>query len=551
MLNNLSVQDFVLVERAELEFKKGFTVLTGETGAGKSMLIDALSLILGERADAGVVRVGRERAEIIAEFDLAGMPALAQWLETHELTGDDEALIIRRVIDAGGRSRAFINGRAATLAQLKEAGEYLVDIHGQHAHQSLLKPDVQRALIDGYAGQVALAQDVAAAFKSWQQLERIIREREQNAAALQQEIEMLEWQIREVEPLALSAEAWEELQAEHARLSHAASLLEGAEAGVDMLLEADVAVLPQVHALISNLSSLAEIDPALKEPLEMLDSAEIQLKEAGYALRHYAQRVDLDPQTLGELESRMQQILTTARKYRVAPEALALELAGWKERLASLGGATGGSDLVEQARTAEARYRTLAEKLSAGRQKAAAALGKEISAAMQTLAMAGGRFDVALRRLPEPVAHGLEQVEFLVASHAGMEPRPLGKVASGGELSRISLAIQVTTSKVAAVPTLIFDEVDVGIGGRVAEIVGQKLKELGRTYQVLSITHLPQVAAQGDWHWRVAKSQRNGVVYSHIEPLSPGERVEEISRMLGGVEITEKTRAHATEMLGH
>lgn len=550
MLLTLSIRDFVIVDRLELEFRPGFTVLTGETGAGKSILIDALALVLGERGDAGVVRQGCERAELAAEFDISRLPALQAWLAENDLAGDDGTCLMRRVIDAGGRSRAFINGVSATLQQLRDAGEWLVDIHGQHAHQSLLKAQAQRDLLDAFAGQESLANEIAQAFREWKTLSGRRQEWERDSAAVAAELEQLEWRVRELSELNLTAEEWPELQAEHSRLAHAASLLEGVQYGVELLSESELSLQSQLNGLTSRLSALAEFDPALREPLDILTSAEVQIQEAVYSLRHYAQRVDLDPARLRECEQRMEQVHDLARKYRTPPEELPALLAHSQARLESLRQTGSAEALREQEEAAMTRYLALAGKLSAGRKRAAGELEEKVSAAMQELAMAGGRFEIALNPLPEGSAHGLEQIEFLVSSHAGLPPKPLAKVASGGELSRISLAIQVVTSKVAAVPTLIFDEVDVGIGGGVAEIVGKLLRQLGAERQVLCITHLPQVAALGDHHWRVVKAAAGGSVLSSITVLDRPARIEEVARMLGGVEITDTTRAHAAEMLG-
>ena len=550
MLLHLSVQDFVIVDRVELEFKPGFTVLTGETGAGKSILIDALALVLGERGESGVVRQGCERAEIAAEFDCQALPQLQAWLEQNDLQGDPGVCLLRRVIDAGGRSRAFVNGRPATQQQLREAGDWLVDIHGQHAHQSLIKADAQRDLLDGYAGLRELSAEVTAVYRHWQGLRQKRLSFEQNASQGAAEREQLEWQARELAQLDFNAEAWEQLLNDHARLSHAASLGEGAQYGVELLSEGESALLPQINALTARLNGLLEYDGSLKEILEMLEPAEIQLQEAVYGLRHYLQRVDLDPERLREIEQRLDAVHSAARKFRVTPDQLPDLLEKWRARLDELGGGGDAGDLARKEEAAKAAYLELAKKLSAGRTKAAKAMSQKVSEAMQQLAMAGGRFEVALNALAEEGAHGLEQVEFLVASHQGTTPKPLAKVASGGELSRISLAIQVITSKVAAVPTLIFDEVDVGIGGGVAEIVGKMLRQLGTERQVLCITHLPQVAALGDQQWRVSKAAVDGSVFSRIDPLSGIGRIDEVARMLGGVDITETTRKHAAEMLG-
>lgn len=550
MLLSLSIRDFVIVDRLELDFRPGFTVLTGETGAGKSILIDALALVLGERGDAGVVRNGCERAELSAEFDIGNIPKLQAWLEENDLAGDPGVCLMRRTIDAGGRSRAFVNGSAATLQQLREAGECLVDIHGQHAHQSLLKPAAQRELLDDYAGLGEAARAVAQAYRAWQSLRERLSAWEKDSSAALAEQEQLEWQVRELQGLKLGAEEWPELQAEHARLSHAASLLESAQYGLDLLDDGDMAMLSQLNGLIGRLNKVAEFDSALGEPLGLLDSAAAQLQEASYGLRHYAQRLDLDPERLRDAEQRLEQVHDMARKHRTTPDHLPGLLAEREQRLAQLQQMGSAEQLRQQEAQARETYLATAGELGAARQRAAAELGAKVSEAMQDLAMADGRFDVALQPLPQGNAHGLEQVEFLVSAHASLTPKPLSKVASGGELSRISLAIQVMTSRVAAVPTLIFDEVDVGIGGGVAEIVGKMLRELGSGRQVLCITHLPQVAALGMNHWQVSKESRDGQVLSRIEVLDRERRVEEVARMLGGVEITATTRQHAAEMLG-
>lgn len=550
MLRSLSIRDYIIVDQLELDFTGGFTVLTGETGAGKSILIDALSLALGERAESGVVRPGASRAEVSAEFDVAKDSPLHVWLTLNDFGVDDQLCLLRRVVDAAGKSRGFINGSAATLAQMREAGETLIDIHGQHAHQSLLRPDVQRELLDGYAGLQAQAQDVRALHKVWHNLHQLRIAREKNAAAFAAERDGLQYQVKELVSLNFSADTWTELQADHARLAHAASLIEGAQQSLDELEENDNGLASQVTSLTSRLSQLVEYDPQLKEVIDVLEPAQIQLQEAAYALRHYVQKLDLDPARLKQIEARMDAIHDAARKYRVKPGGLAELLLKSQARLEELGGDEGDEELGKKEAAAHAKFIDATKKLSASRKKAAKEFSKKITDAMQTLAMEGGSFDATLIELAEPIAHGAEQIEFRVAAHKGMTPGSLAKVASGGELSRVSLAIQVIASKVAAVPTLIFDEVDAGIGGRVAEIVGQMLQSLGKQFQVLCVTHLPQVAACGDQQWRVAKSSANGTVRSQIIALDKKARVEEIARMLGGVKITETTRKHAAEMLG-
>ncbi|MDH4215409.1 MAG: DNA repair protein RecN [Gallionella sp.] len=549
MLKFLAIRDFVIVSSLELDFSAGFTALTGETGAGKSILIDALSLALGERGDASMVRNGCERAEIDAEFDVGALPQVQTWLAAQELAGDEGVCLLRRVLDAGGRSRGFINGRSATLQQMREAGEQLLDIYGQHAHQSLLRPEVQRALLDGYAGKTAEAEKVASQYRDWQALRRRRISLSENAEAVAAERELLQFQRRELEGLGFNAADWVTLQEDHARLAHAAGLLETAAFGIETLSEADNACLAQLNALTARLRDGMQHDASLGETLRMLESAQAEMQEAVYALRHYQQRLDTDPQRLREQEQRIQDVMDAARKYRVAPEQLDQALQRVEARLAELGGDADLAELEQQEKTAQQNYLAAAQKLSAARKKFAEKLSGEITAAMQTLAMPGGSFAVALPNLAEGNAYGLETIEFQVAANPGVPPRSLAKVASGGELSRISLAIQVATTQLASVPTLIFDEVDSGIGGRVAEIVGQLLKKLGKKYQVLCVTHLPQVAAAADHQWQVSKKAENGVTLSRIDVLDGVQRVEEIARMLGGIKITETTRKHAAEML--
>ena len=550
MLRTLSIRDYAIVDSLELEFHSNFTVLTGETGAGKSILIDALALTLGERGDAAVVRAGCERADISAEFDIQLLPALGLWLRAAELEGDAGSILLRRVIDKSGRSRAFINGRPATLSQLRDAGEWLVDIHGQHAHQSLLKADAQRVLLDAHAGLSALAAQVAEDYRRWQKFAQARAEYETHAAQRNAEREQLQWQALELEQLALAPEEWEAVQAEHSRLSHAAGLIEGVQAVLDTLSEADAACLPQLSGAGARLELLLVYDERLRESLELIRSGAAQVQEAVYALRHYADRLELDPRRLAAVEARMEAIHGSARKFRLAPQELPEHLRQLQARLSDLEIASDLEALVKQEQQARSSYFQLAAKLGVGRRKSAAKLGKEVTRAMQGLAMAGGQFEVRLNPYPlEGSVHGAEQVEFLATANPGVEARALAKVASGGELSRISLAIQVITSKAALVPTLIFDEVDAGIGGGVAEIVGQQLKTLGRERQVLCVTHLPQVAAQADRQWSVSKFGVEGRVKTLVSVLDGKGRIEEVARMLGGTEITVTTRKHAAEML--
>lgn len=545
MLHTLTIRDFVIVDELELEFGPGFTVFSGETGAGKSILIDALALTLGERADASVVREGCARADVCAEF--AASEEHRAWLAEQDLD-NGPTVLLRRTVDASGRSKAWINGAPVTLGQMRELGEQLVDIHGQHAHQSLLRPDAQRTMLDAQAGLTDQAQAVGEAWRAWRKIAEQRREFETNARNLQIEREQLAWQVGELTRLALKPGEWEDIQQEHQRLAHAASLIEGAQASLDALSEQDGALLERLSIIVHRLEPLANIDGALKEVLEALEPAQIQLQEAVHGLNRYLSHVELDPERLAEAESRIDAIHSTARKFRLAPEALPAELERLSERLATLEGVTDIDALIKQEQAAEAAWRKLALALSKARTKAAKALSAAVTEGMQTLSMAGGRFEIALVE-NEPAAHGLERIEFMVAAHPGATLRPLAKVVSGGELARISLAISVIASSATSIPTLIFDEVDSGIGGAVAEVVGRLLRQLGQTRQVLCVTHLPQVAAQGDAHFAVSKETAGTQTVSRIAALQPSARIDEIARMLGGIDITPTTRKHARELL--
>lgn len=552
MLKHLSIKDFVIVDRIELDFMPGFTVLTGETGAGKSILIDAVTLALGERGDASQIRHGCERAEINVTFDISRLPGLQQWLDDNDLQGDPYSCLMRRIIETSGRSRSYINGHAVTLQQLRTAGEYLVAIHSQHAHQSLLQKDAQRELLDAFAGCMDQTRAVRMAYQHWQDCYQQRIAREQRTAESQEKREQLEWQLQELTALNFTLPEWQTLQADHGRLSHVAALLAAADTAVDVLSESEQAALAQINSVNNQLQNLLEYDSELKAITDLLDAAQIQLQESVYELKHYRQHLDLDPQVLQEIEQRLSAIHAAARKFRVQPEELPSLLETISQQLSLLGSDEDIDHLQALEAAAHTDYLQQAQALSVARQEASEALSQQVSAAMQTMAMAGGEFSVALIPVEQGNAHGLEQIEFRVAAHKGLPLRPLAKVASGGELSRISLAIQVITSKVGTVPALIFDEVDVGIGGKVAEIVGHLLKKLGRERQVLCITHLPQVAATGDHQWQVEKSagqSAHQAVISTITMLDQQQRVEEIARMLGGVSITETTRQHAAEML--
>ena len=548
MLQALSIQNFVIVEQLDLEFSQGFTTLTGETGAGKSILIDALSLALGARNDGEVVRKGCDKADISVTVGIQDNQSAQLWLSDNELEAADD-LILRRVIYSDGRSRGFINGAAATVGQLKELGEYLVDIYSQNAHHSLLNVNTQRQILDAFSGSLALVKQVAEHYKAWHQLYLQQTEIEKNAAIYADELAELRDKLRELTQLNFVVEEWEELQLEHSRLSNSAELIAGVEESLHLVSEGEPDALSMLTHAQQKLLALVALDSQLTEASDTIDSAVIQLQEAARSLNRYLQRDDLDPERLAEVENRIQAVHGVARKYRVRPDELPELLVTWQLRMTQLESFANDGELAKQVTAALESYMQSAKTLSAARQQSAQDLSTKISAEMQRLSLSGGQFQVALESC-EPSANGLEQVAFLVAGHAGVEPRPLNKVASGGELSRISLALHVTTAAQGSVPCMIFDEVDVGIGGGVAEVVGKLLKQLGESRQVLVITHLAQVAAQASQHLQVSKTQIDGTTLSHIQRLSETERIEEIARMSGGLEITDATRNHAKQMLG-
>jgi DNA repair protein RecN (Recombination protein N) len=543
MLRALELRDFVIVEQVSLEMGQGFTVLSGETGAGKSILVDAIELLVGGKGDASLVREGCERAELSAEFDLDSQKELMAWIDEHDLAGDPGRLILRRTIDRAGRTRCFVNGHAVTLAQLREAGEFLVDIHGQHAHQSLLRPAAQRSLLDTHAGAEELARETAEACRAWKRLQEVAAEAQKNFAAREAERAELRERAGDLKKLAPREGEWDRVSAEQTRLSHGSALLAGAQSSLEALAEAEGACLPQLSAIAAQLRGLSAHDTRLGAVVEMLEAAEAQAGEAARELRHYASRVELDPQALKETEARIEALHAAGRKYRVKPEALHELLRDLQARLQELDLSVNPEALEREVGAARAKFEALLKKLTAKRRSAAEALSRAVSAAMQQLAMAGGRFSVSLQDLKEPAATGAEEIEFEVASHPSLPLRPLAKVASGGELSRISLAIQLVAAKASPVGTLVFDEVDSGMGGAVAETIGRSLRRLGKERQVLCVTHLPQVAASGDAQWRVTRSG----IKVKVEKLDRESRIAELARMLGGAAVT--ARKHAAELL--
>ena len=551
MLTYLQVRDLAIVSHLELECRSGMTALTGETGAGKSILIDALGLVLGDKADASLIRAGRDRAEILAEIDLNAATDARDWLLEQGLE-DEGACVVRRLLVREGRSRAFINGRAVTTAQVRELGERLVDIHGQHAHQSLLRPASQRELLDAYGGHTEQVAAVATAFRTFRDLDQRLTALEAASADRATRLDLLRFQVEELSALGLSVAAIEGLDHEQRRLSHLGHLQETVGRVLVRLAEGEAAIADQLRRATREIEELTAIDAALSESRELLETATIHAGEAAAGLRRYLDGLDLDPAALQEVELRVGQLHDLARKYRVKPTELpdlldqrCAELAALEQSDVTLG------DLREQRERMWRTYLTAAAELSRARQQAAAHLTETVTRSMQQLGMNGGQFSIQLDPLPEEraTASGLERVEMLVSANPGQPLQPLAKVASGGELSRISLAIQVATAECGRVPTLVFDEVDVGIGGGVAEIVGRLLRQLGSSRQVLCVTHLPQVAAQAHYQLRVRKETLDGQTFTRLEPLDERARVDEIARMLGGTEITARTRDHASEML--
>ncbi|RYX92896.1 MAG: DNA repair protein RecN [Comamonadaceae bacterium] len=544
-LKSISLRDFVIVHALDLDLQDGFTVLTGETGAGKSILIDALQLALGSRADAGVVREGAQRCEISVEFDAS--PALSDWLEQSGIAGND-TLLLRRTIDTQGKSRAWINGSAATMTQLKEIADQLVDIHGQHAWQSLTRPEAVRGLLDAYAGV-----STQHLLQRWQQLrgaQKTLADARDAQDSLQRERERLAWQIGELEKLAPAADEWDELNTQHSRLSNAQTLRDTVQESLDALQEADDNAVTLLGRAVTALQNQQHIEPEFAALVEILQSAAAQAEDAVHSLRGYARHAELEPQRLADLDERLSLWISLARRYKRQPADLPELLASWKSELQKLDEAADLAQLEKKEAEARNAYMEEGRQVSKTRTKAAPQLAKAITQAMQGLGMQGGQFEVSLAKLEQPAQFGLEQAEFLVAGHSGTTPRPVGKVASGGELSRIALAIAVTTSQLGQAQTLIFDEVDSGVGGAVAETVGRLMKQLGKDRQVMAVTHLPQVAACADQHLVVAKQTEKGRTASTVEMVNGERRVAEVARMLGGEKLSGTTLAHAKEMLG-
>ena len=550
MLLNLSILDFVIVDKMSLDFKPGFSALTGETGAGKSILIDALSLALGQRNEGGVVRLHQDKADISAIFDIQNNNEVIDWLKENELESDNAELILRRVIHADGKSRAFINGKVSTLQQLKELGESLVDIYSQNSHHSLLKLSSQRQILDNFGGHSDLAAEVYLLYQTWHKLHIQKIEYEKNAQIYSDELAELRDKLRELKQFAFTLADWETLQQDHSMMSHGSELIENINFCIEVLEKDDTAISNRLHLVQQKISHSVAIDEKLKESSDLMDSICIQTQELIRSLNRYLQKVDLDPERLKDIEARIQAIHNFGRKHRIKPEEFEATLISWQARMDELESFQSDEGIDTKEKAALEAFNQKADLLTQARKKAAETLGQNITDAMQKLSFSHGRFEVKLTP-QEPSLHGLEQIEFLAAPHLGAEARPIHKAASGGELSRLSLAIRVASISKANVPCMIFDEVDVGIGGSVAEIVGKLLKELGShdQRQVLVITHLPQVASLAVHHYKVSKTQENNQTLSHIYLMDEKMRVDEIARMLGGISITDTTREHAKEML--
>ncbi|WP_410100364.1 DNA repair protein RecN [Sutterella wadsworthensis] len=547
MLTTLNLKDFVIVDQLALDLSTGFTVLTGETGAGKSILIDAIQLIRGARADADMVRKGAERANIIAEF----MPSeeALRWLETNDLQDSSAStVLVRRSIDKNGRSRAWINGITVTLSQLKELGDTLVDIQGQHAHQLLLKTQNQLKLLDAYAENTAQLEAVKKAFATWNAKAKRLEEASSSAEVRTAKIEQLTWLLEGLSTLAPKKGEWESLNEEHTRLSHGVSIIEGLTASVDWLTQGEDSASDLVSRAQSRVDDLSNYDERLKGVSETLTTAAELIDDAAHDLERILDKTEADSNRFEKVDRRVSKYFTMARKYRTEPEVLYAFEAENKRRLEELQNDENLDALRAEEAEARAIYDAAAEKLTKVRREAAARFAKAVTNEMQTLSMKGGRFEVNLVPIPRSEV-GVEKCEFLMAGHPGVDVSPLAKVASGGELSRIGLAIFTLTSRNTSVPTLIFDEVDSGVGGATGEVVGRMMKQLGLTRQVLCVTHLPQVAACGDHHLKVEKVSDGIETVSYLRELNPTQRVEEIARMLGGLLITQKTKVLAEEMV--
>jgi DNA repair protein RecN (Recombination protein N) len=552
MLSHLNISNYAITESLDIELHPGMTVLTGETGAGKSIMIDALGLALGDRADSAIVRAGAERADIHALFDISTIKAAKAWLAEREL-GDDDECMLRRVITAEGRSRAYINGQPTTLQDIRELGNLLIDIHSQHAHQSLLQKPFQRDLLDAFADTTALALQVSDHYQHHQRHSKTLKSLESNVAEQNAQEQLLRYQLEELSRLNLKVGELEELENAQKQLANAEQILAANHHSLQLCREGEVNAMGILHQALSSLNSSQHRSPSQENAAQLIETARIQIEEAASELQHVIDSTELDPDRLIEIETRLDTIYQTARKHRLQPSELPELQASLQEQLESLDASDEKLDKLraEQAKSLKA-YNSTADELSDKRRKAAVKMKKQVEDQLQALAMKHCKIEFALHRLDdsEPHSCGREEIEILISTNPATAQGPLNKIASGGELSRISLAIQVVTAKVAAIPTIVFDEVDVGIGGATAEIVGKLLKELGQRSQVLCVTHQAQVASQGDHHIRVQKVGDKKQLHTSLEPLQDEQKIDEIARMLGGIAITENTLAHAREMLG-
>lgn len=552
MLSNLNISNYAIAERLDIELNPGMTVLTGETGAGKSIMLDALGLALGDRADSNIVRIGADRADIHALFDISGIPAAHAWLQQRDLDDSDECML-RRVISADGRSRAYINGQPATLQDVRELGKLLIDIHSQHAHQSLLQKPYQRELLDAYAGTTKLAKQVSEHCHQYQHCVKTLAALETNLAEQNAQEQLLRYQLEELHRLDLKAGEVEELENLQKQLANAEQILAANHHSLNLCRDGEVNAMGILHQAISSLQSSQHSSLAQDNAAQLIESARIQIEEAAGELQHVIDSTELDPARLIETEARLDAIYQTARKHRIQADELAALQASLETQLEEL---DASDEKIDQLRSEQDQalkaYQSASVILSKKRAKAAKLMKQGIEEQLQALAMKHCEIEFAMHPLSsnEPHSHGQEDIEILISTNPASAKGPLNKIASGGELSRISLAIQVITAKVAAIPTVIFDEIDVGIGGATAEIVGQLLKSLGQRSQVLCVTHQAQVASQGDHHIRVQKVGNKTKLTTSLEPLKENQKIEEIARMLGGIAITENTLAHAREMLG-
>lgn len=553
MLSHIYLKDFAIIEKLDLELKSGMTALTGETGAGKSILVDAIGLVLGDRADSGVVRHGAEKTEITLSVDIDDTPTARQWLIEQDLIPDevDDECILRRVITASGKSRAWINGTPCNLKLMRELGEQLVDIHGQHEHQSLMKKNMQRSMLDDFAGNQSFMKNVSDTFAEWNKLKTKLEILSNQNSDHQAKLDLLRFQTQELDELQISENETKSLDDEHARLSNSGELIEASSQGVSQLYDADEqSIYSSISDVVQRINAAKQLDSALQEPLEMLQNAQIQIQEAADLLRRYKESVELDPERLSWVNQRLSSFHELSRKHQTTPEQLFEKWQSLHEQLQSLSGDDYDLDALQAKLTkSETTYLNASEKLSKARNKAANLLSDGVSKEMQQLGMQGGQFVIQMSKTDNYSHNGVDDIEFMVSANPGQPLKALNKVASGGELSRISLAIQMIAAQKITLPALIFDEVDSGIGGGIAEVVGQQLRKLGSSRQVLCVTHLPQVASCAHNHHKVTKIKDKKTTSTGMLVLDKSQRVEELARMMGGVDITQTTLDLAEEML--